>query len=169
MHSAVVGLTLLTFVGTSLTFAKHSIISQASEPVLMTQNSTPVNLNGVWDLKAKFNKSVGTNGFITNAGAYVEYVAEINSVDGVITGKFLGATGGYCSDAIIDGKINGTTVNFTWQYTGSCCPNEVMVFRGKLHSQRVLEGVVKPARIPTSNCTLAYGTMIATKRDSDSP
>jgi hypothetical protein len=146
--------------------------ASTSKPAPIVKASSSVNLTGVWDLKFTANKTVGSDGFINDLNGFAEYVVEFNSVGNIITGKVLGArglVGDICSDAVINGNIDGRKVNYTMQYTGLCCSNGKEIFKGELNSQGLLKGEFKPAKIPTNNCNLWYGTVIATKRASDSP
>lgn len=132
----------------------------------------PVNLTGVWDLKFTANKQVSKDGFINDFNGFAEYVVKFDSIDSRLTGNVLGArgsVGNICSNETINGNIDGKKVNYTMQNSSSCCPNETSIFKGVLNSQGVLQGTIEPAKLPTSNCSMWYGTVIATKRDSNLP
>jgi hypothetical protein len=118
-------------------------------------------INGYWNLQVRINGF--TQAGLSNERDYL-IITSLNQNESKLTGNFIAASSTACKEAKISGSVQNNKVNWVINYTGSCCKDAQMRFEGVRRSAEVIEGKLTPVAGTSSNCSLWFADVTATKR-----
>lgn len=128
-------------------------------------------MDGVWEVRLTATQKISEDGFIDDYSDCADFIIIFKSAGNAITGEVRGARScierkeNICSEATINGRVDGSNVEYTLQHHGSCCSGEKAKFTGSLSEEgNSLIGKYEPVGIPNSDCSLWWGDVVGNKR-----
>jgi hypothetical protein len=141
-----------------------NIATPTSLPSLPPTFAPPI--TSIWDFTVTVNKDIYSDGFIKKVNRTHNLVVRLNLNEDKLNGEYIGTNNDACSNATIQGSVQGNNVYYIVHYNGSCCRGAEMEFIGTFSEDTTrLTGIYQPVDIPSGDCQLWYADILATRRD----
>ena len=125
------------------------------------------NLTGSWELRLASSQEIDRDGRVYNQERRSTLLMELNQANYELSGNIFGATSNACTRAKIAGRAAGTQFHLNVLYTGPCCRNGEMIFRGEVDQSSgypVIRGKLEPLRPPpVTGCWLGWSSVVGTR------
>lgn len=118
-----------------------------------------------WEMFVEVDTYLDINGNEIAGGDEYEIMIELESDGDRVLGSYVQAEGNACSDAEIEGTMDGNEMRWVVTYTGDCCPQAEMEFTGTISlSGRKVEGEIIPISDVPENCWLWFADVTLTRQ-----
>ena len=124
-------------------------------------------LTGKWRIRYDVKNTMNSSGKVRKSYGYRTKYINLTHSDSSITGNLTEVNGDGCNDAQIKGEVVDNNIDWTLEYTGSCCPGGKSAYKGKVNYESnaffgttkiEMAGDVKPIETPPENCSLWFAS-----------
>ena len=144
--------------------------NQEVAQMLRQAGATDTFLTGKWEITYNVESIMDSTGDVRDTYDYTTKYANLTHNKSTITGNLVDGGEG-CADAKINGKIVDNSVNWTLEYTGSCCPQTKSTYQGTVDYDLTsvfgggikIAGNMEPKGKPAPNCSMWFANFTATQ------
>ena len=121
-------------------------------------------MSGTWEFDYEIWQTVDSTGTTKPASETRNRIIAFEVIGDRLIGRVIGSETQICTDLEINGHVQGSKINLSMEYPGSCCSGSKTSFDGELSSQTSIIGKHFPAdRPPVVGCRLWWANVTASK------